>query len=123
MSELRILGTLRKLVCHIYKIKFPQSEKYNLESQTRRSVVSVSLNIREGNIFFDKRRTTHYQRALGSLVEVDECLILLTKLNIITIDEYKEFQDSYYWLCFNVIKKMIHSQIPKDSHFSNEVSE
>ncbi|GAG81211.1 unnamed protein product, partial [marine sediment metagenome] len=82
MSELSLLSDLSLLSKEIYYLskKFPQDEIYNTTSQMKRAMISVRLNIREGNVFFDKRKITHFQRALGSLVEVDECMMIAQEM-------------------------------------------
>ena len=62
------------MIKEVYKISFPKDEVYGIQSQIRRAAVSVKLNLEEGNVFKDKRKITHFERALGSLHEVIACL-------------------------------------------------
>ena len=111
MSELSLLSDLRVLSKTIYWFanRFPYTEKYNLTSQVKRAIISSCLNVREGNVFRDKRKISHFERALGSLVEVDECMILSINLGyILEDDDYQIYRDQYF-LCLNKLKKLINS--------------
>ena len=110
MSELRLLGDLRKFVLHIYKLsyKLPEQEKFNLTSQIRRAVISVSLNVREGNAFRGKKRLNFFSIALGSLYEVDECFKICLDLKYFELKDFMQYKD-IYWECHNKLKKLIKS--------------
>ncbi len=107
MSKLLVLEDVRRLIQHIYSLELPKSELYNLNSQVKRASVSIALNLREGNIFRDKNKVRFFRIALGSLSEVDECLILCLKLNYCNKNYYDEFKEKYYWVCFNKIARLI----------------
>lgn len=127
MSELSLLRDLRELIKWIYMLQFPQEEKYGLQSQIRRAAVSVSLNIREGNVFDNKNKKKFFMQALGSLVEVDECMQIgkylhsysrydaeyeVTKgLLIYQMSEplFNYYRENHYWKCLNKLKKLITS--------------
>lgn len=119
MSELSLMSDLRELIKWVYKLGFPTDEQYNLQSQIRRAVVSVSLNVREGNVFKGKKKKQFFTIALGSLQEVDECMILYSTLDFPSFsgaysldkrkEEFKEFRDNHYWKCLNKLKKLIQS--------------
>lgn len=67
-----------KLVEIVYEItaKYPNEEKYNLISQSRRAVVSVTNNLAEGfGRFHYRDRLIFYYNARGSLLEVQNCLL------------------------------------------------
>lgn len=87
---------------------FPENEVYNLTSQIKRAVISVRLNIREGNTFRNKNRLAHFQRALGSIEEVDECMIIAKELSYITDNQFIIYRENY-WLCLNMLRKLISS--------------
>ena len=124
MSKLSLMKDLSLLSQLVYKLarNFPEDEKFNTTQQMKRAMVSVRLNVREGNVFFDKRKLTHFQRALGSLVEVDECMEIACDLGwfkdidslwgekeiIPWYEAHKEYKDQY-WLCLNKLKKLIAS--------------
>lgn len=88
-----------ELVKQVYKIssKLPQSEIFALQSQMRRSAVSIVSNIAEGNGRQSKKDYCHFlQISFGSTseletqlflcrdlykIEVSECLSLLTEVS------------------------------------------
>lgn len=84
MTELRILISGRTLIKEVYNIYYPQDEKFGLQSQIRRAVVSVNLNITEGNNRQTKKDFLRFLYiAKGSLYEVKECLIISKELEFI----------------------------------------
>lgn len=112
MSELSLLSDLSVLSKIIYKdiaTGFPKDEIYITISQMKRAMISVRLNVREGNVFYDKRKITHFQRALGSLHEVDECVLIGWDFDWISKSDYEDYRKQY-WLCLNKLKKLIKSQ-------------
>jgi four helix bundle protein len=77
----------------IYKStnRFPSSEKFGITSQIRRAVVSVSGNIAEGcgkSTAKDFIRYLH--NAYGSIKEVENYLILASRLNYLTSSQQEE---------------------------------
>lgn len=67
-----------QLVIIIYDIssRYPPSEKFNLVSQTRRAVVSITNNVAEGfGRFHYKDRLIFYYDSRGSVLEVQNCLL------------------------------------------------
>jgi four helix bundle protein len=87
MSDFRTLKcwTEAKELCKlIYRIKFPASERFNLESQLKRASASVMANIAEGCGRETTKDRKHFMvMARGSLYEVHSFLILLEELEII----------------------------------------
>jgi four helix bundle protein len=109
MSELRVLSDLRELIARVYLLKFPEEEKFGLQSQIRRAVVSVSLNIREGNVFDKANKLRFFMIALGSLQEVDECFEIMKHLGFISEASFNEYRDNHYWKILNSLKSLIDS--------------
>ncbi|MGN8224087.1 four helix bundle protein [Gracilimonas sp. BCB1] len=74
----------------------PDSEKFNLTSQIRRAVTSVSLNIAEGSTGqTDPEQIRFIGYAHRSLMEVVACLILMKKRDYISTDLYEKlYQNS-----------------------------
>lgn len=71
-TQLRTWQNARELAVFIYKAteKFPNTEKFGLSSQIRRSAVSVAANIAEGfSRNSSKDKCQFYMIALGSLTE------------------------------------------------------
>lgn len=106
MKKLSLLSDLRNLIEIVYSIKFPKHEIYGIQTQIRRAVISVSLNIREGNVFNGAERLRFFRIALASLNEVDECIEICEKLGYIDDLISLDFKDSY-WLCLNKLNKLI----------------
>lgn len=84
------------LVLIIYNASksFPDEEKYGLNSQLRRAVISIPANIAEGSERGSQKHFAHFIRiAQGSLAEV-KCYIELAKdLKIISQKEYCDLLD------------------------------
>lgn len=84
--ELNVWQKSRKLVKNIYQSldRFPDSEKFNLESQIKRSAVSISSNIAEGA---GRETTKDFCRfldiAMGSSFELESQIILALDLEFI----------------------------------------
>ena len=82
MQDFKTLLVWKKsteLILNIYTktAQLPAEEKYNLTSQTRRAVLSISNNIAEGcGKFTPKDFTNFLQISLGSTLEVENCLIV-----------------------------------------------
>jgi four helix bundle protein len=85
-----------KLVLIVYKLarKFPEDEKFGLTIQIKRAVVSITSNIAEGfgrNMYRDK--TQFYVRALGSVTEVHNQLLVARDVGYITADDFRRATD------------------------------
>lgn len=83
----------QSLVFLVYKLteNFPRAEEYGLKSQIRRAVISVVLNVVEGNRRESRKEYLHFLNiALGSLTEVEACLELAVGLNFLTKPEYEK---------------------------------
>ncbi len=122
MTKLLLMTDVLNLIEYIYNLKYPQSEKFGLESQIKRASVSVSLNLREGNIFQGKNKIRFFKIALGSLVEVDQCLLISKRLGFCSEDYYINFKQAHFFLCYNKLNRLIHSissippQTPQTPH-------
>jgi len=108
MSKLTIIEDLKTLTKIIYELSknFPPDEKFNTTSQMKRAIISVRLNIREGNVFETKKKVNFFKIALGSLNEADECVIIAFENKWIE-DSVFEYYKSVYWLCLNKLRKLI----------------
>ena len=73
---------------------FPKEELYGIVSQIRRAVVSVSLNIAEGQ---GRRSRKEFHQFLsiarGSLCEVEALLMFANDLEYINGDDYLRFEE------------------------------
>lgn len=85
-KELKIWQKSLDLIEEIYKLSelFPKSEEYNLKSQLKRAIVSVSLNIAEGKCRSSLKDFAHFLNiASGSLTEVEVIIEIAKRLNYI----------------------------------------
>jgi len=89
-KNLKIWKNSIELIKFVYNIaeKLPKSEEYNLKSQLKRAVVSVSLNIAEGKSRKSGKDFAHFLGiASGSLSEVDAILTICSELGYIKYNE------------------------------------
>ena len=106
-QDLEVWRLSHKLVLEIYKMSasFPDSERYGITSQMRRSVVSVPANIAEGFIRRTEKDKIHfYNIAQSSLHETKYYLILVKDLNFIA-------STTTLWSMAEEISKMLHGLI------------
>jgi four helix bundle protein len=103
-KELTVWQKSMDLAVKVYGVtmKLPDSEKYNLTSQSRRSAVSVPSNIAEGA---GRKTKPDFGRFLdisyGSSCELETQLILCERLGFLKKDELTELFDD-----INHIQKM-----------------
>ena len=100
-----------ELVTCTYRLidKMPNSEKYALVDQMRRSAISIPSNIAEGQGRGSDKDTTHFLYiARGSLYELQTQLELCTRLGYVAIDNIAEIKD-----LTTEIAKMLNSLIGK----------
>jgi len=94
--QLLVWKKTRELIKEVYiqTETFPKEEVFGLTSQVRRAIVSVLLNIVEG----DRRSSTKdrlrfFEIADGLLVEVEACLEIAYDLRYITIEELENLEE------------------------------
>lgn len=83
-------------VCKKVIDKFPDSEKYALSSQIRRSAQSIPANIAEGHGRFyyqDNVRFAYISR--GSLEETYSHLIFAQEMGYVTQEQFQEAREKY----------------------------
>ncbi len=97
-TDLNVWREAHKLVLEIYKLtqKFPEGEKFGLTIQLRRAAISITSNIAEGfSRKTDKEKIQFYRMSLGSLMEVQNQLILARDLGYIDLQNYdKSWENS-----------------------------
>ena len=94
-ERLIVWNDVRKLTKYIYAItaNFPESEKFGLVNQTRRSIVSVSSNIAEGSSRTGSKDQAHfYQIAYSSLMELLSQTIVSFDLGFLQEENYNEIR-------------------------------
>ena len=81
------------LVKEVYLVteSFPNSERYGLTSQIRRSAVSIPSNIAEGYGRRSSKEYSHfYAIAYGSSLELETQLYIARELGYISAEKYEE---------------------------------
>ncbi|MEW6407553.1 MAG: four helix bundle protein [Patescibacteria group bacterium] len=90
-TDLNAWKEAHKLVLIIYEVtrKFPREELFGLVSQIRRTAVSITSNIAEGfSRNYSKEKIQFYFMALGSLVEVQNQLLVARDLGYIEKEKF-----------------------------------
>lgn len=80
-----------KLVLQIYKLtkQFPKDEQFILTSQILRAVISITSNIAEGFARSGKKeKKQFYYIAKGSLIEVQNQLLIAKDLQYISAEDF-----------------------------------
>lgn len=86
-KDLRVWQKSIELVTFLYNLSkgFPKDETFGLTSQLRRAVVSISLNIAEGDGRHSTQSYIQFLRiARGSTMETETCIIISENLGYIT---------------------------------------
>jgi four helix bundle protein len=102
------------LVVIVYDITklFPESERYGLTSQIRRSVVSIPSNIAEGSARKgDKELLQFINISVGSLAEVETQYLIALRLNFIAQNIFLEEHIEEVKKLLLGFKKYINSKI------------
>lgn len=97
------------LIKIIYQLadKLPKSEEFNLKSQLKRAVISVSLNIAEGKNRKTSKDFSHFLNlSSASLAEVDAILCICVELGF--LDENIELNDK-----INLLNRRINALMQK----------
>ncbi|MFB6357254.1 MAG: four helix bundle protein [bacterium] len=103
--DLEVWQNAHQLTLSIYELteQFPQTEKYGLRSQMRRSSSSIPMNIAEGcGQGGDPQFGRYLNMAIGSANELDYQLELAKDLEYITESVFEEI---YHQL--TIVKKML----------------
>ncbi len=106
-NNLNVYKEAYNFALSIYKIKFPEEEKYGLTSQIRRAGVSISLNIAEGCGRGTKKELKRFLFiAFGSAKEVETLINLAKDLDYINIGIYTKINGD-----IETISKMLNKLI------------
>jgi len=98
-EDLEVWKLSRELRDKIYKLteNFPKSEEYNLKSQLRAAVTSVTANIAEGfGRFYYQENIQFCRQARGSLFEIVDHLIASNDEGYLTKIECEELKSFTY---------------------------
>jgi len=102
-QDLRIWQVGIEVVKDIYILtkKFPKEELYGLNSQMRRSAVSIPSNIAEGFIrrYHNKEYKQFLYIALGSCAELETQIIIANELDYINETEKTELIEKIKYIC------------------------
>ena len=105
-KELTVWQKSMDLAVQVYQLTtdFPVEERFGLQSQIRRCVVSISSNIAEGAGRGSKNEFRHFLSiALGSSYELETQLLLSLRLNYVG----KEKLDTVLFLLDEIQKMMM----------------
>ena len=104
-NDLKVYQEAMNLVIEIYKItnNFPESEKFGLTSQLRRSAVSIPSNISEGAARESKKEFKRFLYiSLGSAAELETQLEISKRLNF--LNDEKDLRDKVFFIKRMLIK-------------------
>jgi len=116
--DLNVWKNSRLLVKIIYETTetFPKTEIYGIINQLRRAALSVTANIAEGLGRFDyKEKIKFYLQARGSILEIQNFIILAYDLNFID----KEMSKQIFSDC-NIILLQLNSLIKSTKNLCHE---
>lgn len=85
-----------ELVEKIYHLtsSFPDSEKFGLTNQMRRSAVSISSNLAEGSARITNKDKAHFSTlSFSSAMELLNQLIIAKRLTFISEDEFSDIRE------------------------------
>ena len=100
-----------KLVLMVYKITrtFPKDELFALTNQMIRAVVSLTSNIAEGFGRSSYKDKDHfYQMALGSIIEIQNQLMIAKDVQYIGASDFEKINDQAVkveFICKGLIRK------------------
>ena len=104
-KELRVWQASMSMAKYVYMLcqDLPADEKFGLNSQMKRSVISIASNIAEGSGRYTPKDFAHFLAiAQGSACELETQLRLSVELNLLCV-EAKMFEELEH------IRKMLHA--------------
>ncbi len=127
-EKLEVWQLAIKLAKEIYNITklFPAEEKFGLNSQLRRAVVSVSSNLAEGSARVSKKEQAHFSSlAYSSLMEISSQLCLAKELDYINTETLEQIRSKIERIAIKInnLRRTQVSQIkePIGLHTSNNM--
>ncbi len=95
-EKLEVWQLSRRMVRKIYEVSnsFPNTEKFGLINQIRRSAISISSNLAEGTSRMSTKDQAHFtQIAYSSLMELANQIILANDLTYIDENQLSELRE------------------------------
>ncbi len=95
-TDLTVWQEGHNLVLLVYKRtkNFPSEEKFSLTNQVRRAAVSITSNIAEGfGRQSEKDRLHFYAMSRGSLLELQNQLLIARDIELLTPDDFTELSE------------------------------
>lgn len=122
-EKLEVWQLAREIRVDIYKLTqaFPKEEQFNLTSQIRRAIGSVTANIVEGSgRATDKDRSRFTNNAYSSALEVLDHLIAAFDLNFISEEQYTAHRIKLDKL-LNKLNAYYRYQLGRDSNLGERI--
>ena len=113
--KLKVFSLSDQLVLAVYRASasFPDNERYGLQSQLRRSAVSVPCNIVEGSARLTTREYVNFLNiANGSAAETRYLASLSARLGMMPPSAAEELEEGYRELCAS-LTRLISSLSPE----------
>jgi len=102
------------LVIYAITKKYPSDEKFSLSNQMRRAAISITSNIAEGFGRLGKKdKAQFYLIARGSLIELENQLIISKDLKYLNVNDFKSIESnvmSVHRLLNGLIKATINNK-------------
>ncbi len=94
-EKLDVYQKARRLVREVYSItgKYPKNEQFVLVPQTRRAVISITLNIAEGSIKTKKEFARFIDISLGSLLELEALFQISQDLGYLNEEDFRKISE------------------------------
>ena len=110
-KELKVWQQSKELAVNIYQLtnKGPFTKDFGLRDQMRRSSVSISSNIAEGDdLDTDKQSVRYFYIARGSLAELRTQILISSEIGYLTSDENNELETKCDSICAMLTKLIKH---------------
>ncbi|MDP4011934.1 MAG: four helix bundle protein [Candidatus Roizmanbacteria bacterium] len=115
-TDLIVWKEAHAMILVIYAItkKYPSDEKFSLSNQMRRAAISITSNIAEGFGRLGKKdKAQFYLIARGSLIELENQLIISKDLKYLNVNDFKSIESnvmSVHRLLNGLIKATINNK-------------
>jgi four helix bundle protein len=112
--KLRVFVLADQLVLHAYRVSghFPAAERFGLQSQLRRSALSVATNIVEGSARRTQAEYAHFLNiAASSAAEAEYLVDISRRLGLVTEETGKGLSEEYRKLAGS-LQALLHTMSP-----------